>query len=133
MRQLYIVEDNEADLVLIMEILKELDENIKVHFSKDGAEAIDFLIKVNRNQVEFKPDLILLDINIPKIDGFEVLNFIKSSEALKKIPVIILSTSSAEKDKKFAYVLKSDGFLTKSPDLNEFIGTLESIKAKWLS
>ncbi|CAN5626226.1 response regulator [soil metagenome] len=116
------VEDNEGDIILTVEALKEANVKHIISVAMDGQEALDLLRKT-----EELPDLILLDINLPKIDGIEVLSIIKKEERLMHIPVIILSTSSTEKDILSAYNNFATSFITKPLDLNKFLGVLESI------
>src|SRR4051794_653472 len=91
-----LVEDNEGDIVLTQEALADAKIKNKVTVSRDGEEAINYLTNATKNPEELFPDLILLDINLPKVDGKEVLHYIKTTPALKKIPVVMLSPSSSE-------------------------------------
>lgn len=133
MKQILLVEDNEGDILLTTDILKDADHKIDVVVARDGVEAIEYLSISSENINNILPDLILLDINLPRKNGFEVLAHIKNSETLKAIPVIVLTTSSSERDKKMAFDHQSDDFITKPSDLGEFIDLLSFIKLKWLN
>ena len=93
-----LVEDNEGDIILTKEAFEECKVKIQISIAKNGQEALDFLFKRGQFSMSKKPDLILLDINIPIFNGHEVLKQIKSDSILKKIPVIMLTTSSSQKD-----------------------------------
>ena len=128
-----LVEDNEGDIFLISEALEEgkIINNISV--SKDGKEAIDFLEKKGKYKNEETPDLILLDINLPKKNGHEVLEYIKTSENLKQIPVIMLTTSSSDKDVLLSYKNHANCFITKPLDVNNFLTIVSSIESFWIN
>lgn len=133
MKQILLVEDNEGDILLTTDILKDAEHNIDVVVARDGVEAIEYLINASENFNKSLPDLILLDVNLPRKNGFEVLAHIKNADALKAIPVIVLTTSSSERDKKMAFEHQSDDFITKPSDLSEFIDLLSFLKQKWLN
>ncbi len=116
------VEDNEGDIILTVEALKEAHVRHVISVAMDGQEALDLLRKA-----EQFPDLILLDINLPKIDGIELLKIIKQDEQLKNIPVIILTTSSNEKDILNAHNNFATSFITKPLEPNKFLEVLKSI------
>lgn len=126
MKELHIlhIEDNEGDIVLTIEALKEANVRHIISMARDGQEALDLL----RN-AEKLPDLVLLDINLPKIDGMEVLRMLKQEERLKQIPVVMLSTSSNESDILNASNNGATSFLTKPLDVNKFLEVIESIGA----
>lgn len=128
-----LVEDNEGDIFLISEALEEGKIINKISVSKDGKEAIDFLEKKGKYKNEETPDLILLDINLPKKNGHEVLEYIKTSENLKQIPVIMLTTSSSDKDVLLSYKNHANCFITKPLDVNNFLTIVSSIESFWIN
>ena len=123
-----LVEDNEGDIVLTKEALREARIRNEVRVARDGQEALDML-----RHTDSLPHLILLDINLPKIDGLELLGIIKKDERLKRIPVIMLSTSCAEKDILHSYTSHANCFITKPVDLAKFMEVVKSIEAFWIS
>jgi chemotaxis family two-component system response regulator Rcp1 len=128
-----LVEDNEGDIVLTIEALNEAKIINRISVARDGAEAVRLL---NREQ-EFEgcdlPDLILLDINLPRVDGMEVLSIIKNDTELKRIPVIMLTTSSSEKDILTSYDNHANCYITKPVDLNRFMDVVRTIEDFWIS
>ena len=128
-----VVEDNPGDARLIMEVLEGNNLHNSIHVVKDGVEAIDFL---NRNG-EFagmpRPDLIFLDLNLPKKDGRQVLSEIKSDNNLKQIPVVVMTTSQAEEDIIKSYDLHANCFVTKPFDFDQFTMLVASIENFWSS
>ena len=128
-----LIEDNEGDIFLITEALEEGRIVNKISVSKDGKEAIDFLEKKGKYKDAETPDLILLDINLPKKNGHEVLQYIKTSENLKQIPVIMLTTSSSDKDVLLSYKNHANCFITKPLDVNNFLTIVSSIESFWIN
>ncbi len=128
-----LVEDNEGDIFLITEALEEGKIVNKISVTKDGKEAIDFLEKKGKYKNEETPDLILLDVNLPKKNGHEVLEYIKTSENLKQIPVIMLTTSSSDKDVLLSYKNHANCFITKPLDVNNFLTIVSSIESFWIN
>ncbi len=128
-----LVEDNEGDVFLITEALEEGKIVNKLSVTRDGKEAMDFLDKKGKYKKEELPDLILLDINLPKKNGHEVLGYIKENESLKEIPVIMLTTSSSEKDILLSYKNHANCFITKPIDVNIFLKVIYSIENFWIS
>ena len=128
-----LVEDNPGDARLAKEALKEGKVNNQLHIVYDGTEATDFLFKRNKYKDAPRPDLIILDLNLPKKDGREVLAEIKEDENLKSIPVVILTTSKAEEDILRAYNLHANCYITKPLDLNKFLEVVKSIEDFWFS
>ncbi len=126
--QILLVEDNEGDVLLTMEALKEAKINNEVIVARDGEQAITML-----NESVTQPDLILLDINLPRIDGMEVLAYIKNNEQLKSIPVIMLSTSSDERDIKGSYQHHANCFISKPVGLQNFMEVIRTIENFWIS
>jgi CheY-like chemotaxis protein len=126
------VEDNEGDIGLIEEVLEEAKIRNNLHIAKDGEEAMLFLHGEGRFSGSPRPDVILLDLNLPKKDGREVLREIKEDDILKNIPVVILTTSGAEKDIHRSYDLHANAYVTKPLDFDQFIIVIKSIANFWL-
>jgi chemotaxis family two-component system response regulator Rcp1 len=135
MRDIHIllVEDNEGDVVLTKEALSDAKIKNKVSVAKDGEEAIRFVNAGLNGDVNFLPDLILLDINLPKVDGKEVLHYLKTTPSLKKIPVVMLTTSSSELDIVDSYNNYANCFITKPVDFNKFFDVVQMIEDFWIS
>jgi len=127
-----LVEDNEGDIVLTLEALADAKIKNAVAVVRDGAEAIDYLNE-RKPTPHLLPDLILLDINLPKIDGKEVLQTIKNDHALKKIPVVMLTTSSSELDITDSYNYHANCYITKPVDLNKFFNVVRIIEDFWIT
>jgi two-component system response regulator len=127
-----IVEDSASDVIILEEALKSPAKNISLYVIYDGAEALDFLYRKGSYRDAPRPDLILLDLNLPKIDGREILSRVKSDPALEQIPVIIVTTSSAEDDIANCYHLKANSYITKTIDLQESLDTLAKLRHFWL-
>ena len=130
--EILLVEDNPGDERLTREALKEGKVYHKLHWAKDGVEAMDFLYRRGKFRDAPRPDIILLDLNLPKKDGREVLHDIKSDETLKRIPVVVLTTSKAEEDVLRTYNLHANCYVTKPVDLEKFIVVVRSIDVFWL-
>jgi CheY-like chemotaxis protein len=128
-----LIEDNEGDILLMTEALKEGKIFNKISVVRDGIEAIDFLKKRNQFATVALPNLILLDINLPKKSGHEVLKEIKTDLDLKHIPIIMLTTSSFEKDILLANENNANSFIVKPVEVNEFINAVSKIEDFWLS
>jgi chemotaxis family two-component system response regulator Rcp1 len=131
--EILLIEDNPGDARLAKEALKESSIRNNLHMVDDGEKALDFLHKTGEYHSVPKPDLILLDLNLPKISGHQVLSIIKSNENLRTIPVVVLSMSRSEKDIEESYKLNANCYITKPLDLNEFIQVFETIQNFWLS
>lgn len=131
--QILLVEDNEGDILLTLEAFKEIKAKNNIAVVKDGEEAIEFLKKEGQYTDSIMPQLILLDINMPKINGIEVLDFIKKDDRLKKIPVIMLTTSSSESDIAACYEKSANCFITKPLDFGKFLNVIESIETFWFT
>ena len=127
-----LVEDNEGDIVLTIEAFEECKVKTVISIAKNGKEALDFLFKRGTFKDAIKPDLILLDINLPIFNGQEVLKQIKSDSELKKIPVIILTTSSNQKDIDDAYENHCNSYVKKPLNINEFLSAVLKIEEFWL-
>ncbi len=128
-----LVEDNEGDIVLTLEALKEANVSNTIHVVTDGEEALQYLQKQGRFNNAVTPDLIFLDINLPKIDGKEVLAEIKNDADLKVIPVVILTTSSSEKDILESYQHHANCYITKPVDFKNFTHVVNMITNFWIS
>lgn len=131
--EILLVEDNPADIRLTQEIFKDCRILNNLHVAKNGIEALDFLRKQGNFKDTPMPDLILLDLNLPKKDGREVLAEIKNDTELRSIPVIVLTTSEAEQDIVKSYNLGANCYITKPVDLNQFIRVVHSIEDFWLT
>lgn len=128
-----LVEDNPGDVRLIQEIFQDGKIFNKLEVARDGEQALNYLHRQGIYQDAPVPDLILLDLNLPKKNGNEVLEEIKADENLRRIPVIILTASKAEEDIARAYDHYANCYLTKPIDLNQFINVVQEIKTFWLS
>src|ERR1700733_3904193 len=127
------VEDSPGDVRLTREASKDGEVHINLHVASDGVEAMDFLRREGRNVDVPRPDLILLDLNLPKKSGREVLKEIKDDPILMSIPVVILTTSASEQDVLRSYLLHANCFITKPVDLDGFLAVVKSIDNFWLS
>lgn len=131
--KILLVEDNEGDVLLIKEALQEGNIKNTLSVVRDGAEAIKLfnnLLDIDSNDF---PDLVLLDINLPKVDGKAVLEFIKTNKTLKKIPVIMLTSSSATDDILDSYNLYANCFITKPVQFTKFMEVVHKIENFWIS
>lgn len=128
-----LVEDNPGDIRLTKEVLKEGKIRNNLSVVMDGEEALHFLNKQGKYKSAVTPDIILLDLNLPKKDGREVLSEIKSDPRLMCIPVIVLTTSEAEQDILNIYAHHANCYITKPVDFNQFINVIRSIENFWLS
>jgi len=127
-----LVEDNEGDIVLTLEAFEESKIKTAISVVKNGQAALDFLFQREAFASALKPDIILLDINIPLLNGHEVLKQIKEDPILKKIPVIMLTTSSSQKDIHLTYENHGNSYITKPIDIDEFLETILKIEEFWL-
>ena len=127
-----LIEDNPGDIRLAQEAFKEGKIDIHLDTATDGMEALRFLQKMSPYQEVGTPDLILLDLNLPKKDGREVLFEIKSDPALRRIPVVILTTSNAEQDIMNCYNLHVNCYINKPVDFDRFVDIIEKIEDFWL-
>jgi CheY-like chemotaxis protein len=131
--EILLVEDNPGDARLTLEALKEGKVMNNVTVMRDGVEALAYLRREGSYTDSLEPDLILLDLNLPKKDGREVLAEIKTDERLMKIPVVVLTTSAAEEDIARAYSGHANCYITKPIDLDQFLHVVQSIESFWLS
>ncbi len=127
-----LVEDNEGDIVLTLDAFEESKIKTNISVVKNGSDALDFLFKKGNFASVERPDLILLDINIPVFNGHEVLRSIKEDNSLKKIPVIVLTTSSNQKDINKAYENYANSYVTKPIDMDDFLNAVLKIEDFWL-
>ena len=130
--ELLLVEDNPGDVRLTQEALKEGTLPVHLNVARDGVEALDFLRRREPFEDAPTPDLILLDLNLPRKSGREVLSEIKSDPRLRRIPVLVMTTSRADQDIQKAYSLNANCYITKPMDLDEFLRIVKSIEDFWL-
>ena len=128
-----LVEDNPGDVRLTQEALREWKVNTALSVVSNGVEALAFLRKESPYEQAPRPDLILLDLNLPRKDGREVLSELKGDESLRKIPVVVLTTSRAEEDISRAYDLHANCYVPKPVDLDQFIDVVQMINDFWLT
>jgi two-component system, chemotaxis family, response regulator Rcp1 len=131
--EILLVEDSPADVRLTEEALKEEKLFVNLNVVTDGVEAMAYLRREGRYAGALRPDLILLDLNLPRKDGREVLKEIKSDEELKVIPVVVLTISRADEDVARSYHLHANCFITKPIDLNQFSKVVKTIQEFWLT
>jgi chemotaxis family two-component system response regulator Rcp1 len=131
--EILLVEDNPGDVRLTREALKDGKIVNNLHVAEDGVDALAFLRREGKYHNAVRPELILLDLNLPKKDGREVLAEIKADKELKRIPVVILTSSAAEQDIVKSYNLHANCYVTKPVDLDQFINVVKSIEHFWLT
>ena len=131
--EILLVEDNPADVRLTIEAFRDGKIHNTLAVAMDGVEAIDYLHRRGKFEGAARPDLILLDLNLPRKDGREVLAEIKADPGLKVIPVVVLTTSKAEEDIVRTYELHANCYIAKPVDLEQFIKVVKSIDDFWLS
>ncbi len=131
--EILLVEDNPGDVRLTREALKDGKIVNNLHVAEDGVEALAYLRREGKFHDSVRPELILLDLNLPKKDGRQVLAEIKADKTLKRIPVVILTSSEAEQDIVKSYNLHANCYVTKPVDLDQFISVVKSIEYFWLS
>ncbi len=131
MTDVLLIEDNSGDVRLMKEALAGSD--LRIHVAEDGDEALQFLRQKGRFSLAPRPDLIFLDLNLPRRDGREVLEEIKKDAELRRIPVIILTTSDAQQDVQRAYDLHANCYVRKPSELDDFFDVIRSCQDFWLS
>ncbi|MBP1624693.1 MAG: two-component response regulator [Acidobacteria bacterium] len=131
--EILLVEDNPGDVELTREALDMAKVANRLHVVDDGADAVDFLFRRGRYANALRPDIIFLDLNLPKKDGRQVLSEIKADPSLAQIPVVVLTTSQAEEDILRAYQLHANCYVTKPVDFNQFLHIVSTIEEFWLS
>jgi chemotaxis family two-component system response regulator Rcp1 len=132
-KEVLLVEDSPGDVRLTQEAFRDFDESVHLHVAVDGVDAMAFLKRQGVHANAPRPDFILLDLNLPKMDGREVLARIKNDDDLKAIPTVILTTSDAETDVANSYKLQANCYLSKPVQLDEFESLVKSITEFWLT
>jgi two-component system, chemotaxis family, response regulator Rcp1 len=127
-----VVEDNEGDVHLTREALKRAKVSNRVHVVTDGTEAMDFLRRKGEFTDAPRPDLVLLDLNLPNMDGREVLHEMKQDADLRTIPVVVVTSSAAEQDVVRTYALSANAYVTKPVDLHQFLHVIGAVGEFWL-
>jgi two-component system, chemotaxis family, response regulator Rcp1 len=131
--EILLVEDNTGDVLLTREALREGHVRNNLSVAKDGAEALAMLRRAPEYGEAPRPDLVLLDLNLPKLDGQQVLAEMKGDPDLRRIPVVVLTTSKSEEDVLRSYDLHANSYITKPVDFDQFMTVVQSIKEFWLS
>jgi CheY-like chemotaxis protein len=131
--EVLLVEDNIGDVRLTQEALKEGKMLVNLAVARDGIEAMDFLLRRNGHAESVRPDLVLLDLNLPKKDGREVLDEIKTNPELKSIPVVVLTTSEADSDILATYGSHANCYITKPVDMDRFIEIVKLLEEFWFT
>ena len=130
--ELLIIEDNPGDVRLLEEAFQELNANVNIRVAKDGAEGLDMVLQAHPPKPGWRPDLILLDLNLPKISGHDVLLRIKNHPQTSLIPVIILTSSPAESDVRRAYQSHANAYLRKPSTLDGLMNAAKDVKNFWM-
>jgi CheY-like chemotaxis protein len=130
--ELLIIEDNPGDVRLLEEAFQELQANVRIRVAKDGAEGIEMLFHSPEPSNRWRPDLILLDLNLPKVSGHDVLAQIKNSSQTRQIPVIVLTSSRAEADIRRAYEAHANAYLNKPSSLEGLLSAAQDVKSFWM-
>ncbi len=128
-----LVEDNPADARLTQEAIQNTDFHYRLHLAEDGEEAMDFLKMEGEYEDAPRPDLILLDLNLPGMDGREVLAEVKADESLGMIPVVVLTTSTAQQDLLYSYGLRANSYVNKPIDRDRFNSMIKSVMDYWIN
>lgn len=130
--EILLIEDNSGDVLLTKEAFEEIDYKDHINVARDGEDALDYLYKRGPYERAVRPDLILLDLNLPRKDGREVLQVIKQDESLRSIPVVVLTTSKSDRDIKICYDLHANCYITKPVDFEEFLAIMKQVVDYWL-
>ncbi len=131
--RILLVEDNPGDIRLTQEALKESNMDIHLDVVSDGEQALDFLMKRGKYTEAVRPHIILLDLNLPKKNGIEILKEVKVHESLKKIPIIVLTTSDADHDISKAYSLNANCYILKPVDFDDFAKVIRLVETFWFN
>lgn len=126
-----LIEDNPADIRLAVETFKEFSLNINLKVINNGEDAVNFCKKIFDINNDFKPNIILLDLNLPRVSGLEILSILKKDDDLKSIPVIILSSSESDRDIVESYKLYANSYISKPIDYDQFEQIIKNIKIYW--
>lgn len=132
-KEILLIEDNQGDVVLIREALQESGSFCRLNVMKNGSLAIDYLRELQNNEDNSIPDIIILDLNIPRKNGREILAEIKASERLKIIPVVVLTSSEADLDILHCYQLNANCFITKPADFDHYVRVIKAIEDFWFN
>lgn len=130
--EILLIEDNEGDIILAREAFADAKFRNNLHIARDGAEALNFLHKRGEFENAATPDIVLLDLNLPKVHGKDVLSEIKSDPDLKHIPVVVLTSSEADKDVLDSYELNANCYIVKPIDAVKFINVIQNIESFWV-
>lgn len=127
-----LVEDNRPDVLFLERAMKDIGLDVELHVASDGEKALNFLYKREGSESAPRPSIILLDLSLPRIYGLDVLRVIKSDPHLKRIPVIVLTTSDADEDVEQAYDANANAYIQKPPRYSDIYGIVKSIKEFWI-
>jgi two-component system, chemotaxis family, response regulator Rcp1 len=130
--EILLVEDNPGDVRLTREALRDSKVRNNMYVARDGEEAMSFLRKQGEHEQATRPDLVLLDLNLPRKSGLEVLAEVKADETLRRIPVVILTSSGAEQDILKSYDFHANAYVTKPVDLDQFVNVVKSVEDFWV-
>jgi CheY-like chemotaxis protein len=130
--QILLIEDSPADIELTREALEDVKLANDLHVARDGVEALDFLYRRNGHEDAPRPDLVLLDLNLPRKDGRAVLAEVKNDPSLRRIPVVVLTTSGEDQDILRAYDLQVNSYIRKPVGLDRFVEVVRSLENYWL-
>jgi len=133
MVEILLVEDNPSDVLLTQIAMKECKIANRLHVVEDGEDALAFLRGEGKHEKAPRPDMVLLDLNLPRMDGRELLGIIKADAILRLIPVVVLTTSQAERDVMSSYSLHANAYITKPVDMDQFTRVVKSIDEFWFT
>jgi two-component system response regulator len=131
--EILMIEDNPGDVRLTKEALKSNKISNNLHVCQDGEEGLDYLFQRNGFETAVRPDLVLLDLNLPKVNGREILKSVKEDPTLRRIPIVVLTSSEAEEDIVKSYDLHANSYISKPVDFDQFITVVKTIEEFWLS